>query len=133
MPVTRVQRPNIVIQNILTTALGASDATTLQDFTIPSDNATLVQIAATTKTAGVGSGSFTLQVMSGAADAANVAIGPAALVITAASAAGTVQGSAILATTVAVGAGGQHLALKTVKTGTVSTGVVMLVTLFWQI
>lgn len=138
MAVARLQRPNMIVQNITTAAIGDVDQTNKIDLVVPCDNATLVQISATTKTAGVGAGTFSLQVMAGASDAVNVAVGPAtsATFILAAAVAGIVHGSAFIngfPTQGATGAGGQHLGLKTVKTGAVTTGAVLMIQLFWQI
>lgn len=128
-------RPNMVIQEILTTAIGDSDATTLFDAVVPGNGATLVQVIATQKTAGGTTGTFSIQVMTGAADAKNVAVGDASAVtfIDADAVAGTVHGSFRPNGKVAIDAEGQHLAIKTVKTGTVSSGAVLLLSLLWQL
>lgn len=130
----RLQRPNMIMQTLLTTAIGASDATTLFDLTVPCDNASLIMVQATQKTAGTGAGTFSIQVMTGAADAGTTAVGSAstATFITAAAAAGTVHGSFFPQSQGLNLVGGQHLAIKTVKTGTVSAGAVLILNLFWQ-
>jgi hypothetical protein len=131
----RIQRPNLWVQQILTTAIGSSDATTLFDIIVPGDYATLVAVVATQKTAGATTGTFSIQIMAGAADAANVAIGDASsgTFIDADAVAGTVHGLFKPNGRAVSDAMGQHIGIKTVKTGTVSTGAVLLLQLFWQL
>jgi len=123
----------MVVQNILTNALGASDATNLIDAVVPGANATLVQVSYTTKTVGTTTGTFGVQIMSGAADAGTTALSDATATtfIDVDAAAGTVHGQHVGNST--RGVEGEHLAIKTVKTGTVTLGVVMLVELIWQL
>jgi hypothetical protein len=131
----RIQRPNIVIQPILTTAIGNTDTTTLFDAIVPGDRATLVQVLATQKTAGGTTGTFSIQIMTGAADAGTTAVGDASAVtfIDADAVAGTVHGTFKPNGNVGADTQGQHIGIKTVKTGTVSSGAVLLLILFWQI
>ena len=131
----RTQRPNMIVQNLLTTAIGSTDTTTLFDLVVPGPYATLVQVTATTKTAGATTGTFSLQIMTGAADAGTTAVGDASAgtFIDADAVAGTPHGSFKPNGNVGSAAEGQHIGIKTVKTGTVSTGAVLLLQLFWQL
>jgi type 1 fimbria pilin len=121
-----------MIRQEIALACGASDADNLVDLTVPSPNAELLQIGATTKTAGTGTGTFGLQVKYG--EAAAVAIGAASAVtfIDADAAAGTVHGQFSVKTSVK-DQEGKHLNIATVKSGTVSANATLLISLLWRI
>lgn len=119
-----------VVQTILTAAIGDVDQTNLIDAVVPGPNATLRQACFTTKTAGVGGGTFGVQIMRGPAGATTVSPATATTFILSTAATGTVHGQFDGGPTDS-SAEGDRLAIKTVKSGTVSTGVVLLVVLTW--
>jgi len=121
-----------VIQNILTAAIGATDQTTLIDAVVPGPNATLVQASYTTKTVGATTGTFSVQVMRGEAGTTAISAPTATTFIDADAAVGTVHGQHDGGPTDGA-AEGQHLGIKTVKAGTVSTGVIFIITLTWAL
>lgn len=122
--------PQVVIQTILTTAIGDVDQTNLIDAVVPGPNATLRQASYTTKTVGATTGTFSVQIMRGPAGATAVSAATATTFIDADAVVGTVHGQHDGGPTDNA-AEGDRLAIKTVKAGTVSTGVVMLVVLTW--
>lgn len=120
-----------IIRQEIALACGASDADNLVDLTVPSPNAELLQISATTKTAGTGTGTFGLQVKYG--ESSPVAIGAASATsfIDADAAAGTVHGQFAVKDEVA-NQEGKHLNISTVKSGTVSANATLLISLMWR-
>jgi hypothetical protein len=129
---SRNLRRHVVIQTYLTPAIGDVDQTNLIDLTVPGPNAQLLQVSYTTKTAGATTGTFGVQIMRGPAGATAVSLATATTFIDADAVTGTVLGQHPGGTTSAT-AEGDRLAIKTVKAGTVSTGVIMMVTLTWSL
>ena len=127
----RRHRPNMVMQTVLATC-GASDADNLVDALVPGPSATLLNVTATTKTAGTGTGTFGLQIKY--EEATPVAIGDATAVtfINADGAAGTIHGSFQPNATV-VGKEGEHINITTVKTGSVTGDAVLILQLLWSL
>lgn len=121
---------DIVVQTVLTAAIGDVDQTNLIDAVVPAPNATLRQASFTTKTAGATTGTFSVQIMRGPAGATAVSAASSATFIDADAVSGTVHGQ-LLGGPTDNSAEGDRLAIKTVKTGTVSTGVILLVVLTW--
>lgn len=127
----RRTRPNLVMQTF-TIACGATDADNLVDALVPGPSATLLNVTATTKTAGTGTGTFSLQVMY--EEATPVAIGAATAVtfINADGAAGTIHGSFQPNATV-TNKEGEHINITTVKSGTVSGNATLIIQLLWSV
>jgi hypothetical protein len=117
-------------------ACGASNADNLVDLVVPSPAATLLNVSATQKVAGTGSGSFSLQIKYGgeAGGPSLTAVGTASStgLVVAAATAGTIHGS-FSPNGLALNAEGAHLNISTVKTGTVSGNATILVILTWQL
>ncbi len=128
----RIHRPNQYRQEIAL-ACGATDADNLVDLTVPSPAATLLQISATTKTAGVGTGTFGLQVKY--EEATPVAIGAASATtfIDADAVAGTIHGTFSPGGAAVLNKEGEHLNISTVKAGTVTGNATLLIALLWQL
>lgn len=134
---SRFTRPGLIVQNI-TIQFGATDKSGTGcvnvDLMVPSDNATLLEMTLSTKTAqGGDTGTHAVGLAYGI-DGAAVAIVTAAqagLTGTPASAAGTVAKSSKLAARVS-GKQGQRLGLYTTKTGTIATGATYILQLVWQ-
>jgi len=120
----------VITQNTVTLAIGDVDQTNLLDLVVPGPNAVLRQASFTTKTAGATTGTFSVQIMRGPAGAVAISAPSAATFIDADLVTGTIQGQLDGGPTDGA-AEGDRLAIKTVKTGTVSTGVIMLVTFIW--
>ena len=127
----RRQRPNLVMQTVVI-ACGASDADNLVDALVPGPAATLLNVTATTKTAGTGTGTFSLQIFY--EEATPVAIGAATAVtfVNADGVAGTIHGSFQPNATV-IGKEGEHINVTTVKTGTVSGNATLILQLLWSL
>ena len=121
-----------MVMQTFTVACGATDQDNLVDAMVPSPYATLLQVTALTKTAGVGTGTFSLQIFY--EEATPVAIGAATAVtfVNADGAAGTIHGSFQPNATV-VGKEGEHINVTTVKTGTVSSDATLILQLLWQL
>jgi hypothetical protein len=120
------------VQTILTTAIGDVDTTTMFDAVVPGPNAYLRQASYTTKTAGATTGTFSVQVMRGPAGATAISPATAVTFIDADAATGIIHGQHDGGPTDG-SAEGDRIGIKTVKTGTVSTGVVMLIALTWKL
>ena len=126
---SRRQRAFSATTQFLTVAIGDSDATTVTitgGALIPHDGARIDKVWATTGVAGVGTGTFTIQILDGA-----VALTAAGITINADGAAGTIHGSMLGNGVIAVNGGGP-LGIATVKTGTVSTGAILQICILWQ-
>lgn len=114
-------------------ACGASDADNLVDLVAPGPYASLLRISATTKTAGTGTGTFSLQVKVGESTPAALGAATAATFIDADAVAGTVHGDFLVQARIAAGDEYKHLNVSTVKTGTVSGNATLLIELVWQL
>lgn len=126
----RRQRQYMVTSQFITvTTTGESD-TTLTILTaggqIPFAGARIDTVWATQAVVGGTTGTFTIQIMDGA-----VALTPAGITIDADAAAGVIHGSMRGNGVAAVNGGGQ-VGVATVKTGTVSDGPVLQITILWQ-
>jgi hypothetical protein len=106
--------------------VGATNAQTLIDLTAPQIGARIDSFTLTQKTAGTGTGSFTLLIEEqGGTDLTNtVTVAPDA-------AAEVIHGTAGGLVT-AASATGVHLAVKTTKTGTITDSCVMILNILWQ-
>lgn len=130
---SRLHRPNIVVQTF-TVAAGATDQNNPVDALVPGPGATLLEAAYTTKTAGTGTGTFSVRVKAGATDFLGVA--SATTFIDADAAAGVHHGvQAALNAPVGTGTAveGARLGITTVKAGTVSADATLIVQLKWQL
>ena len=127
----RRTRPNMVMQTF-TVACGASDADNLVDAMVPGPQATLLQATALTKTAGTGTGTFSLQVKYEEATPVALGAATATTFINADGAAGTIHGS-FQPNALVLNKEGEHLNITTVKTGTVSADATLIVQLLWQL
>lgn len=132
----RRQRDFTHIQQVATAAIGATDTAVVIDLVTPFAGARVLDFTVTSKTAGVGTGSgtFNLVEMIGVTSTvtsttytaltSNLTVDPDAVT-------GYVHGSAAgNGTQVAVA--GNRLAIVSTKTGTFSTGIVALVNVTWQ-
>lgn len=128
----KLRNSNLVSQTF-TLACGASDADNLVDAIVPSPNATLLQVTATTKTAGTGTGTFGLQVKYGESTPTAVGDASATTFINADGAAGTIHGSFTPNAAAVKGQEGAHLNISTVKAGTVSGNATLIIMLLWQL
>lgn len=128
---SRTLRPHQIIQSF-TLACGASDADNLVDAIVPTDNATLLEIVATQKVAGTGTGTFSLAAKYGESSPTAIGAASSATFIDADAAAGTVHGVATINALVQ-GQQGKHLNISTVKTGTVSGNATLIINLHWQL
>lgn len=124
-------RPNLVLQTF-TVACGATDQNNLVDALVPGPAATLLNVTATTKTAGTGTGTFSLQVLYEEATPVAIGAATATTFVNADGAAGTIHGSFQPMTTVK-DKEGEHLNITTVKTGTVSGDATLIIQLLWQL
>lgn len=127
----RLLRTNTITQTF-TLACGASDADNLVDFTVPSPGATLLQINATQKTAGTGTGTFGLQAKYGEASPTAIGAASATTFVDADAVAGTIHGQ-IFVNSQVLGAEGQHLNISTVKAGSVTGNATLILTLLWAL
>ena len=113
------------LRDSISVTVGSTDAQTLVDLTAPFEGARIDRFSATQKTAGTGTGSFTIIIEEqGGTDLT------AALTIDPDAVAETVHGVAV-GNNVASGATGRHLAVVTVKTGAVTGSPVMLLNILW--
>src|ERR1041385_5645783 len=109
----RVVRDN-TITHYVALAAGASDADNLIDATVPSDNCTLVNVLVTQKTAGTGTGTFSIQLKYGESSPTAIGSATATTFIDADAVAGTVHGTYTVNANVRNSAG-KHLNISTVK------------------
>lgn len=131
---SRAQRPghNLIIQNV-TLACGASDADNLVDLVVPGPAAELIRVSATQKTAGTGTGTFSLQVKIGESSPTAVGAASSATFIDADAVAGTVHGDFFPQAGTTSADQYKHINVSTVKTGTVSGNATLLLTFTWEI
>ena len=124
----RLQRPYMAVTEFVTPELGASDATTVMNTVgcvVPEAGARIARVTATTHTVGATTGTFTIQILAGA-----TALTAAGITIDADGAEGVVHGQ-MAGNGVAVPTHGTKLGIATVKTGTVSTGAILHITIVW--
>jgi hypothetical protein len=123
----RLQREFLSSGGTSTSAtVGSSDGQTKIDVTAPWEGARIHSFTATQKTAGTGTGSFTVVIEEvGGTDLT------AALTIDPDATADVVHGTA-MGNGTQVSATGVHLAVATVKTGTVTGSPVLLLNILWQ-
>jgi hypothetical protein len=121
----RFQREFLATEQATVTC-GETDAQTLIDMVAPYAGARIASWSATSKTAGTGTGSFTLLIEEqGGTDLCAVqTVDPDATVETVV-ASGVGNGTAASAT-------GVHLGVKTTKTGTITGSVVLILNVLWQ-
>ena len=129
----RRQRDNIVVQSVVTAALGDTDQSTPIDLSVPGPDCTLLQAIFTTKTAGATTGTFSVQMDYDESSPVTIGAASAITLIDADAIAGEVHGTMEIDTKVAGDKTGERLGVTSVKTGTVSTGVVFILTLVWQL
>ena len=129
----RKQRDHMVLRTFVTAAIGNVDQDNLQDATVPGPDATLLQATFTTKTAGATTGTFSVAVTYEEATPVTIGAASAGTFIDADAVAGIIHGTMEIDGKVAGDKTGEHIGITTVKTGTVSTGVVLIVQLLWQL
>lgn len=127
----RIVRDNTITDTIVLAA-GASDADNLVDSTVPSDNCTLVNVLVTQKTAGTGTGTFSIQLKYGESSPTAIGSASSATFIDADAVAGTIHGTYTVNTNVRNSAG-KHLNISTVKTGSVTGNATCIYRVTWQV
>jgi len=114
----------------VTAAIGDTDQLNVIDLVVPNDKAYVVAWSLTTKTAGVGSGgTFTGTLKSGLAGAGTTTVADV-ITFDADAVAGTYHGSGEGIPSAQLQEG-DRLSITTVKTGTVSTGAVLIANIVW--
>lgn len=130
----RHARPNTVVTSVVTPAIGATDTDTLVDLACPSDGARLLSYSARIKTVGAGGGTVAIF-----PKVNGLRVGDAISGIPSASGANTLAGRAdgypqsaiISGTNQSSLTEGDKVEINSVKTGTVTTGVIFILTMVW--
>jgi len=115
--------------------VGAADADNLVDAVVPGDNCRLLGGTVTTKTAGTGTGTFSIKIMYEEATPVAVNAATATTYIDADAVAGVIHGAGVglPGGEFIKGKWGEHLNVTTVKAGTVSGNAVLLISLLWEL
>src|SRR6267142_2690027 len=121
--------PEYVQQNFIV-ACGSVDQNNPVDATVPCDGIQLVQATFTTKTAGTGTGTFSVKVTYGGTPT-DLSPASSATFIDADAVAGTYHGT-LNGFPQVQGSEGARLGISTVKTGTVSADATLIVGLIWR-